>query len=381
MQPEGQKEGTNGAWPLFLFFCRRLFGSTRPNACKLVARPGSRLTGAKEFLSEEMDVTRIPLIKLLRVAAFMALACAAPLCAQTFPIKPLRLVVTLPPGGATDITARIIAAKLGEVMGQTVIVENRPGAGGQIGAEQVAKSAADGYTLLFGGINSHGISPALYKRQPYDPVRDFAPISLASTTPNVLVVHPSVPVTSVAELIAYAKANPGKLDYGSSGIGNSPHLTMELFKSLAGVKLNHVPYKGGGQYVLALLTGEVPVAFDNLPGEIANIRSGKIRALAVTSAKRAPQLPEVPTVAESGLPGFEVTVWFGFFAPAATPRPVLAQLNAAIVKALGAPDLKAKLDQQGAAAAPSTPEELAAFVASELVKWAQVVKDSGASAD
>jgi tripartite-type tricarboxylate transporter receptor subunit TctC len=326
-------------------------------------------------------VTRVLFRKLLCLAALTALACASPLSAQTFPAKPLRLVVTLPPGGATDITARIIAAKLGEVLGQTVVVENRPGAGGQIGAEQVVKSAPDGYTLLFGGINSHGISPALYKKQPYDPVRDFAPISLASTTPNVLVVHPSVPARTMAEFIAYAKANPGKLDYGSSGIGQSPHLTMELFKSLTGVELNHVPYKGGSQYVLALFTGEVPVMFDNLPGELANIQSGKVRALAVTSAKRAPQLPEVPTVAESGLPGFEVTVWFGFFAPAATPKPIIAQLNAAMVKALSAPDLKVKLAQQGAAAAPSTPEELAAFVRSEMAKWAQVVKDSGASAD
>jgi tripartite-type tricarboxylate transporter receptor subunit TctC len=311
---------------------------------------------------------------------YLALACPQ-LQAQGFPAKPLRLVVTLPPGGATDITARIIAGKLGEVLGQTVVVENRPGAGGQIGAEQVVKANPDGYTLLFGGINSHGISPALYKKQPYDHIRDFAPISLASTTPNVLVVHPSVPAKTMAEFIAYAKANPGKLDYGSSGIGQSPHLTMELFKSLTGINLNHVPYKGGGQYVLALFTGEVPVMFDNLPGELANIQSGKVRALAVTSAKRAPQLPDVPTVAESGLPGFEVTVWFGFFAPAATPKPVIAQLNAAIVKALTAPDLKAKLAQQGAEAAPSTPEELAALVRSETVKWAKAVKDSGATAD
>ena len=301
--------------------------------------------------------------------------------AQGFPTKPIHLVVTLPPGGATDSTARIIAAKLGEVLGQPVVVENRPGAGGQIGAEAVVKSAPDGYTLLFGGINTHAISPGLYKKLTYDPIRDFAPISLASATPNVLVVHPSVPAKTMAEFIAYAKANPGKLDYGSSGIGQSPHLTMELFKSRTGIDLNHVPYKGGGQYVMALFTGEVPVMFDNLPGELANIQSGKVRVLAVTSERRAPQLSDVPTVAESGLPGFTVSVWFAFFAPAATPKPIIAQLNAAVVKALTSPDLKARLEQVGVEATPSTPEELAAFVRSEMPKWAKAVKDSGASVD
>jgi tripartite-type tricarboxylate transporter receptor subunit TctC len=286
-------------------------------------------------------------------------------------------VVTLPPGGPTDATARTIAQKIGDVMGQPVIIENRPGAGGQIGGESVVRAAPDGYTLLFGGVNTHGITPSLYKKLAYDPVKDLTPVSLASSTANVLVVHPSLPVKSVAELIAYAKAHPGQLDYGSSGIGQSPHLTMEMFRSRTGSDLTHVPYKGGGQYALALLTGEVKVMFNNLPGEIGNIRSGKVRALAVTSARRSPQVPEVPTVAESGLPGFEVTVWFGFFAPAATPKAVIAQLNAGIVQALKSPDLRTRLEQQSVEPMPSTPEECAAYARAEIAKWAKVIKDAG----
>jgi tripartite-type tricarboxylate transporter receptor subunit TctC len=258
-----------------------------------------------------------------------------------------------------------------------MVVENKPGAGGQIAGDSVVRAAPDGYTLLFGGVNTHGITPSLYRKLAYDPVKDLAPVSLASSTANVLLVHPSLPVKSVAELIAYAKARPGQIDYGSSGIGQSPHLTMEMFRARTGIDLNHVPYKGGGQYALALISGEVKVMFNNLPGELGNIRSGKVRALAVTSARRAPQIPEVPTMAEAGVPGVEVTVWFGFFTPAATPKPVIALLNAGIVKALNDPELRARLDQQSVEAMPSSPEQCAAYVKSEIAKWARVIRDAG----
>ncbi|HEX2567520.1 MAG TPA: tripartite tricarboxylate transporter substrate binding protein [Burkholderiales bacterium] len=305
----------------------------------------------------------------------VSILCACSAQAQGFPTKPIRLLVTLPPGGPTDATARTIGQKVGDVLGQTLIIENKPGAGGQIAGEAVVRAPADGYTLLFGGVGTHGITPNLYKKPMYDPVKDLACISTASSTANVLLVHPSLPVHSVAELVAYAKAHPG-LDYGSSGIGNSPHLTMEMFQDRAGIKLTHVPYKGGAQYSLALLTGEVKVMFNNLPGELGNIKAGKVRPLAVTTKTRVPQLPDVPTLAEAGVPGVEVTVWFGFFAPAATPKPVIAKLNEAVVKALSSPDLSERLASQVVQPIPSTPEECNAYVKAEIAKWAKVIEDA-----
>ncbi len=306
-----------------------------------------------------------------------ALGCAAGVAAQALPAKPVRLLVSLPAGGPTDVTARTIAAKLGEVLGQPVVVENRPGAGGQIAGEAVLHAPADGATLLFGGVGSHGITPSLYRKPLYDAEKDFACVSLAASTANVLLVHPSLPVKSVAELVAYAKAHRGELDYGSSGIGNTPHLTMEMLKARAGIDLHHIPYKGGAQYTAALLSGEVKVIFNNLPGQAGLVNSGKVRALAVTSAKRAPELPGVPTMEEAGFPGFRVTVWFGFFVPAATPKPLLSQLNAAIVKALDSPDLRARLQAQETEATPSTPEQCSAHVHEEIAKWAKVIQDAG----
>jgi tripartite-type tricarboxylate transporter receptor subunit TctC len=298
--------------------------------------------------------------------------------ADSYPSKPVRLLVPFGPGGSTDVVARVFAVKLGEVMGQPIVVENRSGAGGIVGTETAARSAPDGYTLFVYGINQT-ISPSLYKKLPYDPVRAFTPISLYGTLPNILVVHPAVPVKNVKEFIAYAKANPGGMRYVSSGIGASPHLTMELFKTRTGIDLIHVPYKNMGQGILDLVGGHLQAMFANLPQEIPHVRAGRVRPLAVTSAKRAEQLPEVPTVMESGVPDFEVVVWQGIAVPAATPRALVERIHGILMKTLAAPDLKQRLAEQGVLAAPTTREEFAAFIKSETTRWAKVVKESGAT--
>jgi tripartite-type tricarboxylate transporter receptor subunit TctC len=314
-------------------------------------------------------------------AAALMLVLASGAQAQTYPNRPIRLLVGLAPGGGTDVTARIVAAKLGDLLGQQIIVENRAGSGGLIAADTAAKATADGYTLLFGAISYSAIFASLYKKLPYDPVKDFAPISLVATLPNVLVVNPSLPVKSVSDFVAYAKARPGNISYGSSGNGSSLHLSMEMLKTMAGIDVLHVPYKGGAPALADLIGGQIQVMFDNLPGQIAYIKSGRTRALAVTTAKRNAQLPDVPTMIESGVPGFEVTVWYGIFAPAGVPKAVVAKLNADLVKTLNLPDVKDRMAQQGADPAPTTPEQFAAFQKSEVAKWAQVVKTSGARAD
>ena len=301
--------------------------------------------------------------------------------AQTYPTKPIRLVVPFPPGGATDILARDVAQKLTEAWGQQVIVDNRPGAGGNIGSELVAKSAPDGYTLEMGTVGTHAINASLYAKMPYDHVKDFAPVILVAGVPNVLVVNPAVPANSVAELIAYAKANPGKLNFASSGNGTSIHLSGELFKVMAGVQMTHVPYKGSSPALQDLLGGQVQLMFDNLPPSLPQIKAGKLRALAVTSLARAPALPDVPTMAEAGLPGYEASSWFGVLAPAGTPPAIVAKLNAEIAKWLATPEAKEKLSKQGANAAGGTPEDFAKHIAAETAKWAKVVKDSGAKID
>jgi len=312
-----------------------------------------------------------------------ALALLAPLAfAQApYPAKPIRLVVPFPPGGTTDILARIVAQKLTEAWGQPVVVDNRPGAGGNIGAELVAKSAPDGYTLLMGTVGTHAINASLYAKLPYDHVKDFAPVILVAGVPNVLVVNPSVPVNSVAELIAYAKANPGKLNFASSGSGTSIHLSGELFRTMAGVQITHVPYKGSAPAIADLVGGQVQLMFDNLPSSLAQIKAGKLRALAVTSDKRAPALPDVPTMAEAGLPGFEASSWFGVLAPAGTPPAIVGKLHAEIAKWLATPDAREKLSAQGANLAGFGPEEFARYIGSETAKWAKVVKESGAKVD
>ncbi len=314
-------------------------------------------------------------------AAAMSLPLSPSALAQPFPSKPLRIVVPFPAGGTTDVLARAVAQKLTETLGQPVVVDNRPGAGGNIGAELVAKSPPDGYTLLMGTVGTHAINPGLYPKMPYDHVRDFAPVILVAGVPNVLVVNPSLPVNSVQELIVYSKANPGKLNFASSGNGTSIHLSAELFKTMAGVQIMHVPYKGSAPALQDLVGGQVQLMFDNLPSSLALIKGGKLKALAVTSSARAAALPDVPTLAESGLPGFEASSWFGLLAPAGTPQPAIATLNAEVAKWLATPEAREKLLAQGAIAAGGTPEDFTRHIAAETAKWQKVVKESGAKVD
>jgi tripartite-type tricarboxylate transporter receptor subunit TctC len=321
---------------------------------------------------------------LLKKAAFAAVAFTFAACAlaqSNYPTKPIRLVVPFPPGGATDILAREVAQRLTEAWGQSVVVDNRPGAGGNIGTELVAKSAPDGYTLEMGTVGTHAINASLYSKLPYDHVKDFAPVILVAGVPNVLVVNLSLPVNSVQELIAYAKANPGKLNFASSGSGTSIHLSGELFKVMAGVDMTHVPYKGSAPALQDLIGGRVQLMFDNLPPSLPQIKGGKLKALAVTSSTRAPALPDTPTIAESGLPGFEASSWFGVLAPAGTPPAIIAKLNAEIAKWLTTPEAREKLLALGADAAGGTPEDFARHIQLETTKWAKVVKDSGAKVD
>ncbi len=313
-----------------------------------------------------------------------AAACAlwpALAAAQAFPTKPITIIVPFAAGGTTDILARIIAQGLTAELGQSVVVDNRAGAGGNIGGQAAARAPADGYTLFMGTVGTHAINAALYKKMPFDPVKDFAPLTRVANVPNLLVANPAQPFKTVQELIAYAKANPGKINFGSSGSGSSIHLSGELFKSMAKVDMQHVPYKGSAPAVTDLLGNQIAIMFDNMPSAIQHVRSGKLRAIAVTTAKRSPELPDVPTIAEAGVPGYEATSWFGMFAPAATPAPVVGQLNKALVKVLAQPDIKKKINEQGAETAGETPEQFAAFIQQEAVKWGKVVRESGASVD
>ena len=298
-----------------------------------------------------------------------------------YPNKPIRVVVPFPAGGTTDILARAAGQRMTEAWGQPVIVDNRPGAGGNIGSELVAKSGNDGYTLLMGTVGTHAINASLYSKMPYDHVKDFVPIVLVAGVPNVLVVHPTVPANTVQELIAYGKANPGKLNFASSGSGTSIHLAGELFKVSTGVKMQHVPYKGSAPEMSDLLGGQVQLMFDNLPSALPHIKGGKLKALAVTSASRAPALPDVPTIAEAGVPGFEASSWFGLLAPAGTSRDVVTKVNAEVAKWLASADAKEKLTAAGANLAGGSPEDFAKHIAVETAKWAKVVKESGAKVD
>lgn len=301
--------------------------------------------------------------------------------AQAYPTKPVTIIVPFAAGGTTDILARIIGQALTAELGQSVVVDNRAGAGGNIGGQAAAKAAPDGHTLFMGTVGTHAINASLYKKMPFDPVKDFAPLTRVANVPNLLVANPAQPYKSVKDLIAYAKANPGKVNFGSSGNGSSIHLSGELFKSLAKVDMQHAPYKGSAPAVTDLLGNQIGIMFDNMPSAIQHVRSGSLVPLAVTTAKRSPELPNVPTIAEAGVPGYEATSWFGMFAPAGTPAPVLAKLNAAIVKVLAQPDVKKKINEQGAEVYSETPEQFAAFIQAESVKWGKVVKESGASLD
>ena len=312
----------------------------------------------------------------ISAAALLAISLAGPVHAQAWPERSVRFLVGFAAGGPTDLAARTFASKMSETWGQQMVVENRGGAGGMVAAEAAAKAAGDGYTLLLCGI-AHAISQGLYKKLPYDSKRDFTPISMIGTTPNILVINPAVPARTVAEFIAFLKANPGRANYGSSGIGASPHLTMELFKAAAGVDLVHVPYKGSSMAMADLYAGNIVAIFDNLPAQIGPVKSGKLRALGVTSAKRSALLPEVPTIAEAGLPGFEVVVWYGVCAPAATPKAVQAKLEADIVRAVGSADLQKRLLDQGVEAQPMSAPQFAAYMQAETDKWARAIKGAG----
>jgi tripartite-type tricarboxylate transporter receptor subunit TctC len=309
-----------------------------------------------------------------------ALACAQAAAQPAYPARPVRFIVPSAAGGGTDIIARAISVKLGERLGQQFVVDNRPGAGQMIGIELAAKSPADGYTILMAA-STLAINPVMYKQVPYDPVRDFAPITQAATLPNVLAVHPSLPVKSVAELVAYAKENPGKLNFASAGIGTSPQMSIELLKSMTGIDMVHIPYKGTAPGVVDLLAGQVLVMAPNVLTALPHIKSGKLRALAVTSAKRSEALPEVPTVAEAGVPGYDSTQWYGVLAPSGTPREIVARLHDAIVRALRDPEVGKRLAADGAEAVGSSPEEFAAFIKSEGEKWAKVAAAAGIKAE
>jgi tripartite-type tricarboxylate transporter receptor subunit TctC len=317
-----------------------------------------------------------PLATLL---AALLLSCAA--VAQPWPSKPIRFVVPYPAGGPLDAVARLLGQKVGESVRQPVIVDNKAGAGGNIGADFVAKSAPDGYTILMGAVATHAINPTLYASMPYDAIRDFMPITQVASTPNVLVVNPRIPASNVKEFIAYAKANPGKLNFGSGSTGSAGHLAGELFKSMAGVQMTHVPYKGAAPAMQDLIGGEVQLMFDNLASSLAQVKAGRIRALAVTTARRSALAPELPTIAESGLPGFDISTWFGVFAPAGTPRDVAGRLHTEFTHALAAPDVREKMLALGAEPIGSKPEEFAAYIRSEAGKYARLVKASGAKVD
>ena len=312
------------------------------------------------------------------LAGAIALAVAAGAQAQGFPTKPIRLVVTFPAAGAPDILARLFADKA--QFGQPVMIDNVPGAGGNIGADKVAKAPADGYTLVMATVGTHSINGSLYPKMPYDMVKDFSPIAHVASAPNLLVVTNDLPVKSVAELISYMKANPNKLSFGSPGIGSSVHVSGELFKSMTGTTMQHVPYKGRQFAIPDLVGGQIQLMFDNMPSALPMAKDGKIRALAQTTAKRSPAAPDVPTVAET-VPGFEATTWFAMFAPAGTPRDVVMRINAEMVRVFKLPEVVDKLKTLGLEPWISTPEELAKYQASEIVKWAKVVKDSGARAE
>ena len=320
------------------------------------------------------------------VVVVLAAACAAfalpkTTSAQPYPATTVRLVVPFPPGGSLDFAGRLVAQKLTEAWSQPVVVENKPGAGGNIGADLVAKAPPDGYTILLGALSTHAVNPSLYAKMPYDAVKDFAPITLIAVTPNVLVVNASSPVQNVKEFIAYTKANPGKLSFGSGSNGSAGHLAGELYKVETGTDSVHIPYKGGAPATQALLAGDTQFMFDNLANAMAQVKGGKLRALAVTTAKRSSLAPDLPTMAEAGLPGFDISTWYGLFAPAGTPAPIIAKWNAEVTKILNAPDIRARFVADGAEPSPNTPEQFAQFIAAELTKYARLVKVSGAKVD
>jgi tripartite-type tricarboxylate transporter receptor subunit TctC len=308
----------------------------------------------------------------------LAAPCVQPLLARDYPEKTIRLIVPYTPGGTADILARTIGQKMAESLGKQVIIDNRPGAGGNIGADLAAKAAADGYTILMGTVATHAINPNLYPKMPYDAAKDFAPIVLVATVPNLLVVNPSLSARNVKELIALAKAKPGELAFASAGNGTSQHLSGELFMKMTGTDMTHIPYKGSAPAVTDLVGGQVQLMFDNIPSSLPQVRAGKLRALAVTGPRRSPVLPDLPTLSEAGLPGFSITSWFALFAPAGTPAKILLRLNKEAGNAIASKELRQQWMAQGIEPAGGTPEQLAAFRRSEAPKWKKIIRDSGA---
>jgi len=304
---------------------------------------------------------------------FLLLAAAAPAAAQSYPAKPVRLILPFPPGGPSDILGRALSQKLGEQLGQPVLSDNRPGAGGNLGMEVAAKSPPDGYAIVLAS-PTVAISPSLYKKLNYDVQKDFAPISMVASIPNIVVVHLSVPAKTLKELIQLARRNPGKLNFGTSGAGSTTHLSVEILKNLAQLDMVHVPYKGQGLALVGLLSGQVDLAIMAVPSALGMVQAGKVRPLAVLSAQRVPSVPNVPTSKEAGVDDFEVSVWFGILAPAATPREIIARLNAELHKALAAPDLRERLAANGIEPVTGTPEQLSGFIRSETLRYAKVIK-------
>jgi tripartite-type tricarboxylate transporter receptor subunit TctC len=316
----------------------------------------------------------------LRLAMAVLLLWTLPIAAQPYPSKPIRIVVPFPAGGIADLYARLVGARVSETWGQPVVVENRTGAGGNIGADAVAKSAPDGYTLVMSALGPHAVNVSLFAKMPYDPVRDFAPIALVLEAEGLLVVHPSIPVNSVGDLITHAQSNPGKLTFASAGMGTASHLAGELFKSMARVEMTHVPYKGNVPAITDLLAGQTSLLFATMPTVLPHAKAGKLRAIATIGSARSAAAPDLPTIAET-LPGFEVNNWIGLFAPAGTPPDIVRRWNGEVMRIMQSPDIQARLPNEGARFSPNTPEQFAAFVKSEIAKWAPVVKASGARVD
>jgi tripartite-type tricarboxylate transporter receptor subunit TctC len=316
----------------------------------------------------------------IRIALLAAIGIASAF-AQSYPAKPIRIIIAQAPGSATDVISRVVGNRLQESLGQPVIIEARPGAGGAVGTEAAARSAPDGYTLFMGNNSTHGSNPALYPKLPYDAVNDFAPITLVAAVPYVLVVDPALPVKSVQDLIALAKSKPGKMNYASAGNGSTHQFCGELLKSMSGIDVLHIPYKGSPPAIAGLLGGEVSLMFANLTDIGSQIRSGKVKALAVTVTKRAGLLPEVPTMSEAGLPGFDIGSWFGLLAPAGTPAPIVSRLNAETVKVLGRADVQSTLGAQGLELVPGSPEQFAAHIKSEIAKFTRIAKAAGIKAE
>jgi tripartite-type tricarboxylate transporter receptor subunit TctC len=307
----------------------------------------------------------------------LSLLVGAPLFAQTYPSKPIRFIVPFPPGGGNDTIARLIGQKLTAATAQQVIVDNRPGAGGTIGAEAAAKSAADGYTMFLAGVATHGINPNLRKKLSYDPVKDFDAVSLIASAPLLVVVHPSLPVRSVKDLIALAKSKPGQINYASNGAGGSSHLAVELFDMMTGTRMVHIPYKGLSPALTELISGQVQVMFSSAVAMLPQVKAGRLRAIAMTGSKRSQAIPDVPTVAEAGVPGYETGSWYGIVVPAGTPRAAVDRLSKEVMAIVRSPDISNRLNDEAVIAVGSTPDEFTAYIKKELARWAKVIKSAG----